>query len=89
MAWTIDYTATAEKQLRKLDPPIARPIVDYMSERIAPLDDVWIQGKALSGAMGGYWRYRIGDYRVICSVRDASLVVLVIGIGNRRDVYRN
>lgn len=81
MAWTIDYTATARKQLRNLDRPIARRIVDFIDERIA--------GQALTGPLlGAYWRYRVGDYRIICDIQDGALRVLVIEIGNRRDVYR-
>ncbi|HQT32335.1 MAG TPA: type II toxin-antitoxin system RelE/ParE family toxin [Thiobacillus sp.] len=88
MAWTIEYTETARKQLRKLDKPIARQIVDFMDERVAPLADPRSTGKALVGALGGLWRYRVGDYRVICEIRDGALIALVVQIGNRREVYR-
>ena len=88
MVWRIEYTETAVKQLRKLDKQIARQIVDFMDERIAPLDDPRSAGKALVGPLGGFWRYRVGDYRVICEIRDGTLVTLVVQIGNRREVYR-
>ncbi|MEW6589454.1 MAG: type II toxin-antitoxin system RelE/ParE family toxin [Pseudomonadota bacterium] len=88
MAWKIEYTGTAVKQLRKLDKQIARQIVDFMDERIAPLEDPRSTGKALVGPLGGLWRYRVGDYRVICEIRDDTLVTLVVQIGNRREVYR-
>jgi mRNA interferase RelE/StbE len=88
LAWTIEYTETAIKQLRKLDKPIARQIVDFMDERVAPLADPRSTGKALVGALGGLWRYRVGDYRVICEIRDGALITLVVQIGNRREVYR-
>lgn len=88
MAWAIEYTETASKQLRKLDKQAARQIVDYMDERIAPLENPRSTGKALVGALGGLWRYRVGDYRVICESRDGALVALVVRIGNRREVYR-
>lgn len=88
MAWTIEYTATARKQLRKLDKQIARQIVDFMDERIALLKDSRSVGKALVGALGGLWRYRVGDYRVVCEIRDSALLILVLQLGNRRDVYR-
>ena len=88
MAWTIDYTDTARKQLLKLDKQTARRIVDSMDERIASVDDPRSTGKALSGPLGGFWRYRVGDYRVICDVQDSALRVLVVKIGNRREVYR-
>ena len=89
MAWTIEYTATARRQLRKLDKPTARRIVDFMDERVAGQKDPRASGKALRGPMlGVYWRYRVGDYRIICDIEDAALRVLVIEIGNRREVYR-
>ncbi|MES1999652.1 MAG: type II toxin-antitoxin system RelE/ParE family toxin [Pseudomonadota bacterium] len=88
MAWTIEYTETARKQLRKFDKQVARQIVDYLDERVAPLTDPRGTGKALVGALGGLWRYRVGDYRAICELRDGALVVLVLQVGNRREVYR-
>jgi mRNA interferase RelE/StbE len=84
----IEYAETAKTQLRKLDRPSARRIVDYMDERVATLDDPRSAGKPLSGALGGLWRYRIGDYRVICDLQDGQLRVLVVRIGNRREIYR-
>jgi mRNA interferase RelE/StbE len=88
LAWTIEYSDTAKDQLRKLDKPIARRIVDYMDERIAELENPRSSGKALTGPLGGLWRYRVGDYRVICEVRDGALCILVLELGNRREVYR-
>ena len=88
MAWRIDYTETALSQLRKLDRRAARRIVDYMDTRIAGLDDPRGKGKALAGSLGGLWRFRVGDYRVICDIRKDALRVLVVRLGNRRDVYR-
>ncbi|MBI1284689.1 MAG: type II toxin-antitoxin system mRNA interferase toxin, RelE/StbE family [Thiobacillus sp.] len=88
MAWTVDYTDSALAQLRKLDRQVARRIVDYMDERVAALDDPRTTGKALTGALGGFWRYRVGDYRLVCDIQDANVRVLVIRIGNRREVYR-
>lgn len=88
MVWTIDYTDTARRSLRKLDRQAARRIVDFMDERIAPSDDPRQSGKALSGPLAGLWRYRVGDYRIICEVKDGQLVVLVVTIGHRSDIYR-
>ena len=88
MAWTIEYTATAKGQLKKLDKPIARRIVDYMDERIAILDNPRSTGKPLTGPLGDLWRYRVGDYRVICELQDGALRILVVQVGNRREVYR-
>lgn len=88
MAWTIDYTDTAKGQLRKLDKQSARRIVDYMDERITGLDNPRSMGKALAGPLGGLWRYRVGDYRVICDIQDEALRVLVVLVGNRGEIYR-
>jgi mRNA interferase RelE/StbE len=89
LAWAIDYTESAKKQLYKLDPQAARRIVDFMDERVAASENPRSSGKALTGPMlGTYWRYRLGDYRIICDLQDDALRVLVIEIGNRRDVYR-
>ena len=88
MGWTIEYTETARDQLRRLDKPIARRIVDYMSGRVASLDDPRSRGRALVGRLGGLWRYRVGDYRVICELRDDALRVLVVRIAHRSRAYR-
>lgn len=88
MVWTIEYSDTALKKLQKLDRKSARAIADYMDERIAPSDNPRDFGKALAGSLKGRWRFRVGDYRVICSIKDDRLVVLVIDVGHRREVYR-
>jgi mRNA interferase RelE/StbE len=88
LVWKIDYAETAKKQLRKLGKPVARRILDFMDERVAPSDDPRAMGKALKGPLGELWRYRVGDYRVICDIQDRVLTVLVLQIGNRREVYR-
>lgn len=88
LAWTIKYTDTARKQLKKIDHQIARRILDFMDERVAVADDPRQTGKALAGPLGNFWRYRVGDYRVICDIQDGEMCVLVIEIGNRKDIYR-
>ena len=88
MAWTIQYAETAIKQLRKLDKPVARRIADFLDERIAGSDDPRSLGNALTGPLGDLWCYRVGDYRILRDIQDGKLVVLVLQIGNRREVYR-
>ena len=88
MAWTIEYAQSALDQLRKLDPTAQRRIVDYMDKRIAVADTPRIHGHALSGRFKNLWRYRVGDYRIVCRIEDERLIVLVVGIGHRKDVYR-
>ena len=88
MVWTIEYSDSAKGQLKKLDKQTARRIVDYMDDRVAGLASPRSAGKALTGPLGSLWRYRVGDYRVICDLQDGTLRVLVVQIGNRREVYR-
>ena len=88
MTWTISYTDTAKKQLQKLNKQTARQILDYVDERVATRTDPRSIGKALTGSLGGFWRYRVGDYRVICEIQDKELCILVVRLGNRKDVYR-
>lgn len=87
MAWTIEYSNTAKKQLKKLDKQTAQRILKYMDERIQGSDEPHSAGKALTGVLGALWRYRIGDYRVICEIQNNKLRILVLALGHRRDVY--
>ncbi|MBS3951679.1 type II toxin-antitoxin system RelE/ParE family toxin [Methylicorpusculum oleiharenae] len=88
MAWRIELTETANQQLAKLDKVEARRITKFLRERLAATDNPRNTGKALSGPLGGLWRYRVGDYRLICEIQDGVLCVLVLKIGNRREVYK-
>jgi mRNA interferase RelE/StbE len=88
LAWAINYAQTAKKQLKKLDKPVARRILDFLDNRVAKLEDPRTPGKALTGPLGTLWRYRIGDYRAICEVQHSAMTILVIRIGHRREVYR-
>ena len=89
MVWIIKYTESSSKQLKKLDQQTALRVLNYMDERVAVLADPRSLGKNLKGPkMGEYWRYRVGDIRVICNIVDGQFTVLVIEIGNRREVYR-
>jgi mRNA interferase RelE/StbE len=89
LTWQIDLTATAVKQLSKLDKSEARRITTFLRQRIGALDDPRTLGKPLTGPqLGEFWRYRVGDYRIICDIEDHALVVLVIELGNRRDIHR-
>lgn len=88
MAWTIEYADSARKQLLKLDKQTARRIIDYMDERVAVMDNPRDSGKALTGLLGNLWRFRVGDWRVICDIQDGALRVLVLQVGNRREIYR-
>lgn len=88
MPWTIEYTDTARRQLKKLDRQTARRILDFMDDRVAKQEDPRTLGKALSGALGDLWRYRVGDYRIVCEIHQGRVRILVVRIGHRREVYR-
>jgi mRNA interferase RelE/StbE len=87
MAWTVELSRKAERTLGKLERQQAKRILAFLSERVATLDDPRSIGKALRGA-GELWRYRVGDYRLICKIEDERVVGLVLRIGHRSDVYR-
>lgn len=86
--WTIEYSDTALKQLRKMDRQAARRVLDYMDKRVGGGGDPRSHGKALTGPLGSLWSYRIGDMRVICSIEDGALLILVLEVGDRKEVYR-
>ena len=87
MVWTINSSDRALKSLRKMDKQNARRIVDFMDLRIAVAADPRQSGKPLKGELGEFWRYRVGDYRILCEIRDDELVILAATIGHRREVY--
>jgi mRNA interferase RelE/StbE len=89
MAWRIEYDAGAEKDLSKLDRQIAQRIIRFLGERIANLEDPRSIGEALKGSkLGDFWKYRVGDYRIIADIQDTVLRIYVIEIGDRKEVYR-
>jgi mRNA interferase RelE/StbE len=88
LAWTVEFQLTAQKQIRKFDPTVQRRILAYFRERVLALKDPRKLGKPLKGDKTDLWRYRIGDYRAICKIESKCLVVLVLDIGHRREVYR-
>lgn len=89
MAWQIKLTDTAKKQLAKMGHVEARRITDYLRKRIEPADDPREFGKALTGRLAELWRYRVGDYRIICQIEEERLIVLVLRVGHRKEVYRS
>jgi len=90
MAWKIELDPAAERELDKLDHQAAKRILAFLHGRVALLDDPRSIGEALKGSkLGEFWKYRVGDYRIISSIEDGALRVLVVKVGNRKDVYRN
>lgn len=89
MAWKIEITPTADKILRKLSVDTQKRIVHFLRERVANLDNPRSTGKALVGpTLSGLWRYRVGDYRILCKIEDDIICIVVVEIGHRRDVYK-
>ena len=89
MAWRIELSALGQKNLRKLDPQSRERIFDFLDKRLATLENPRSLGAALTGSKPGtFWKYCIGDYRVIADIQDDVMRILVVRIGNRREVYR-
>ena len=89
MAWKIEFSAQAARELDKLDPPQAKRILNFLRERLAPLENPRSIGQALRGSeLGEFWKYRVGDYRLICKIEDDQVLILVLRIGHRREIYR-
>ena len=88
MAWTIEFQPDAAKELKKLDRAAAGRIVKTLETRIAVLGDPRSLGAPLKGEHEGYWRWRIGDYRVVARIEDERITILVVRVGHRREVYR-
>jgi len=88
LAWTVEISDVAERQLRKLDEPVQERILNWLSDRIEACKNPRHFGEPLKGDRAGFWRYRIGDYRVLCDIQDENVLVLVLTIGHRRQVYK-
>ena len=88
MTWAIEVLPDAAKELRKLDRTVAARILQTLEGRIASLDDPRALGSALTGDHAGYWRWRIGDDRVVARIEGARITILVVRVAHRREVYR-
>lgn len=88
MVWQVEIAETAQKDIKKLDKKAQAAIVKFLRERVMGSDDPRQNGKALKGDLGGLWRYRVGDCRIICDIQDNIITVLVLRIRDRKEVYR-
>ena len=86
--WRVEISRTAEKQIQKLNRTAQESVVRFLRERVQAADNPRQFGKPLHGDKGGLWRYRVGDYRLICDIQDERITVLVLRVGHRKDVYR-
>ncbi len=87
MSWTISYARSALKGAKKIDAQTKRKIRTYLHDRVVTLNDPRQLGKPLKGQLSELWRYRVGNYRIICDIKDQELVILVLRIAHRKDVY--
>jgi mRNA interferase RelE/StbE len=87
LVWTINFSEISLKQLKKLNISVSKKIIAYMDSKVRTNSNPRNLGKALSLNKAGLWRYRIGDYRVICKIHDEEIIILVLEIGHRKDIY--
>jgi mRNA interferase RelE/StbE len=87
LAWTIEPTRRFECELARLDRPIQRKILNYLETRVAASADPRTLGKALGYDLAGFWRYRVGDYRILCKIEDEKLVIVAVSVAHRSVVY--
>lgn len=89
MVWQIEFDPAAKKELKRLDPQVAKRILEFLKKRLATQTDPRKLGQALKGSiLGDFWKYRVGDFRVIASIQDKSVCILVLRIGSRKEVYK-
>ena len=89
MAWRVEFTKHAARDLEKIDRPDRRRILGFLRDRVESSADPRALGEALRGKdLGQFWKYRVGDFRIICEIQDRRVVVVVVRVGNRREVYR-
>jgi mRNA interferase RelE/StbE len=89
LAWQVEFDPDAVKDLKKLDRPVQQRILGFLNSRIAPCDDPRAIGEVLAGnKLGNYWKYRVGDWRLVCDIADQKIIVRVLRVGNRREIYK-
>ena len=87
MTWRVEFDNRARKELRKLDVATQDRILKWMRDNLSTDNDPRRMGSSLKGRMKGLWRYRVNDYRIICQIQDDKVLILVVRIGHRRDIY--
>ena len=89
MVWAIEFDEAAKKELAKLDRQVARRLLDFLTQRVISLKDPRSVGQALQGSkLGEFWKYRVGEFRIIANIQDQKMIILVLRVGNRREIYR-
>jgi mRNA interferase RelE/StbE len=85
--WKIEWDSKALKEAKKLDKNARKQIVKYLEQRVLESQDPYQHGKPLKGSKAGIWRYRVGDYRILCHIENQTCIILVIAVGHRKDIY--
>lgn len=85
--WSIRFNKVAQKNYEKLDKPVQQQIQRFLREKLLPSNNPRLLGKSLSGNYSDFWRYRISNYRIICKIEDKELIILIVRVAHRRDVY--
>jgi mRNA interferase RelE/StbE len=89
LVWAIEFDEAAKKELVKLDRQVAIRLLDFLTQRVISLNDPRSVGQALKGSkLGEFWKYRVGDFRIIANIQDQKMIILVLRVGNRREIYR-
>ena len=89
MVWAIEFDEAAKKELAKLDRQVAKRLLDFFLQRVISLKDPRSVGQALKGSkLGEFWKYRVGDFRIIARIQDQKMIILILRVGNRREIYR-
>ena len=89
MVWAIEFDEAAKKEIDKLDRQVARRLLDFLKQRVISLKDPRSVGQALKGSkLGEFWKYRVGDFRIIANIQDQKMIILILRVGNRREIYR-
>ena len=88
MAWKIEFDPKALSELTSLDRKDQKRILKFLRERVAPLEDPYIIGDRLRGPLRRFWKYRVGPYRIICDIQEKRILILVVRLGHRKEVYR-
>jgi mRNA interferase RelE/StbE len=87
VAWTIEWQLSALKAFKKLDKTVQRRIMTFVDETLVNIENPHSTGKAMVGSYKGLWRYRVGDYRLICQIQESKFTILVVSVGHRRNIY--
>ena len=88
MTYKVRFTENAKKDLKKLDKHTAALILGWIRKNLEDSENPRLHGKALTGNLGNRWRYRVGDYRLLASIEDNTITILILNIGHRREIYR-